>query len=278
MSYPTNLIRSYTAATRPTAASVPAGTMILISDYGINGSVWRSNGSVWIPVDSNIRMQGLTVGVILPSLVAANLATYSQVGTTITVDNTLAHNIPATTFDGNSVYLTPSSGTLVEGIFTNFTRTGANTFTCESSISQTISGNLASTTGIKTLGTLTLPANLLGATGYFENDCTWQFLNSSNNKTITFQFGGGNYYNVSNTVNLTTRILIGMRNKNATNVQQSNCTNTASGTSSTSSALFVTSIDTTANVAIDIRGTAAAANEYICVENCSFNVWPSTLV
>ena len=274
MSYPTNLIRSYTAATRPTAASVPAGTMIVISDYGMNGSVWRSNGSVWIPVDSNIRMQGLTVGVILPSLVAANLATYSQVGTTITVDNTLAHNIPATTFDGNSVYLTPSSGTLVEGVFTNFTRTGANTFTCESSISQTISGNLASTTGIKTLGTLIMPGGLLGETGVAETFLQTHYFSSGNSKTVTLTFGGTIYYTSAVTASGVSNQLASIRNKNATNIQQATCIDSGSGTSTGGGTFRTAAIDTTANVSIALRGTVAAANEWMCIEHCLFNAIP----
>ena len=277
MSYPDRNYPTYTAATRPTATNVPVSTIINISDYGINGSLWRSNGSVWVPVSHAIRQQELTTGVILPSLIAANLATYSQVGTTITVDNTVGHAIPATTFDGNSVYLTPSSGALVEGVFTNFQRTGANTFTCTSTISQSISGNLASTTGIKTLATLTLPANILGISGRFETTVEQQSFGSANAKTVTYAFGGTTYYTFPNTTNTITVCMSGMRNKNSTNVQQATCVSTSTGMSATTGALITAAIDTTANVNIDLKGTVAAANEYICIEHASLLVYPSTI-
>jgi hypothetical protein len=226
-------------------------------------------------VDKTIRLDDMTTGVILPSLVAANLATYSQVGTLITVNNTVAHNIPATTLNGNSVYLTPSSGTLVEGIFTNFQQTGANTFTCVSAISQTISGNLASTTGIKTLKNFTIPGNMMGETGRFEIEQAAQYFNSGNNKIFTNTFGGTTFYTFTATT--TGRLVIesGMRNKNATNVQQATCNDTSTGMSTGAGAILTSAIDTTADVTIGLKGTVAAANEWLCIEFAELAVYPS---
>ncbi len=274
-----NEVISSTWANRATAISAiaaltPAEGYVRITDIGPNGSLWWCNG-VKLIRDTSVVLAELTVGVILPSLVAANLATYSQTGTTITVDNTIGHNIPATTFNGNSVYLTPSSGTLVEGIFTNFQRTGANTFTCESTISQTISGNLASTTGQKILASFTIPAALLGATGRFETTIESQVFNSSNNKTITGALSGVTYYTVSVTTVGRKVVIAGMRNKNATNVQQATCNDTSTGLSTNTGTLLVGTVDTTANTTVTLRGTVAAANEFLCIEHSSFSVYPS---
>ena len=281
MSYPSeNAMVQYivTSAELPNPAFVTTGTIILISDYGINGSLWRSNGSAWVPVSFPIKLDGLDTGILLPSLSAANLATYSQVGTTITVDNTLAHNIPATTFDGDSVYLVPFTGSLIEGVFTNFTRTGANTFTCESTISQTISGNLASTTGIKTLKSLTIPGGILGLTGRFETQVQTQYFNSANNKTLSLRFGGSNYYSFSNTTTGRNAIIAGMRNRNSQSIQQATSIDTTTGLSTTTGGIGTTAIDTTTDKIIELRATVAASNEYMCIEHCSLLVYPSSLV
>lgn len=277
MTFPATLVREYTLTTRPTASSVPTGTVIRLTNVGINGSLWVSNGSVWVAADSHIRMLGLTVGVVLPSLIAANLATYSQVGTTITVDNTVAHNIPAATFNGDSVYLKPSTGALVEGVYSNFQRTGANTFTCESTISQTISGNLATNTSIATLATLVIPAGVMGATGRIETNIQAQYLNSANNKTIACAFGGTNYYNNAFTTSGRVSFVAGMRNKNATNAQQAVNIDAATGLGSTTGTLTTAAVDTIAAVNVTLTGTVAAANEFLVIEHCAFNLIPGTL-
>ena len=280
MTYPnTNFqTQTYTAATRPVATAVMPDTLINISDYGINGSLWRSNGLVWIPVSHSIKLQGLETGIILPSLVAGNLATYSQVGTTITVNNTVAHNIPATILDGDSVYLTASSGTLVEGVYTNFTRTGANTFTCVSAISQTISGFLASTTAIKTLATLIIPGGILGTTGRFAAQITLDYLNSANNKTATLTFGGTTFFSATLTTTTSNSFLSGMRNKNSASIQQLvGATGTTTGISSSSSALTTSAINTAIDANLALRATVAAASEYMRIAGCELSVWPSTI-
>ncbi len=262
------------AAIAAIAALVPAEGYVRVTNVGTNGSLWWCNG-VKLLRDTSIIIGELTVGVILPSLVAANLATYNQTGTTITVDNTVGHNIPATTFNGNSVYLTPSSGTLVGGIFTNFQRTGATTFTCESTISQSISGNLASTTGIVTLASFTILGNLLGTTGRFETSVEQQSFGSGNTKTATYTFGGTTYYNFPNTTNTSMAGITGMRNKNATNVQQATCMSTSTGISATTGTVLTAAIDTTADAIIALKATVATANEWMCIEHASLLVYPS---
>lgn len=274
-----NAVISTTWAARATAiaaiaALTPAEGYVRVTDIGKPHSLWWCDG-VKLSVNGAIDFPGLSTGVILPSLVAANLATYSQVGTTITVDNTVGHAIPATTLDGNSVYLTPSSGTLVEGVFTNFQRTGASTFTCVSAISQTISGNLASTTGIKTLANFTIPGNLLGLAGRFELQVEEQLLNSAGAKTITTTFGGTTFFSLNAANNGREVAIIGMRNKNATNVQQATCNDTSTGLSAGFGTLLTAAIDTTADSVIALKATVATANEWMCIEHASLLVYPS---
>jgi len=273
-----NAIVTTTWANRATAiaaiaALTPANGVVRVTDAGANGSLWYCDG-VGLKISSGIQFGELTTGVLVPSLVAANLATYSQVGTTITVDNTVGHGIPATLFDGNSVYLKVSSGALVEGIYTNFQRTGANTFTCVSAISQTISGNLSTNTSITTIKSFTIPGNILGLNGRFETNVETRLLNTANAKTVTYSFGGTTYYTLSAPSNTLLVNITGMRNKNATNVQNATCLDASTGLSAAISTLRTAAIDTTANQDVALKCTLAAANEYMCIEHCALIVFP----
>ena len=273
-----NAVISTTWANRATAiaaiaALTPGEGYVRVTDIGKPHSLWWCDG-VKLSVNGIIDFPPLGVGIILPSLVAANVATYSQVGTTITVNNTVGHAIPATTLDGNSVYLTPSTGTLVEGVFTNFQRTGANTFTCESAISQTINGFLASTTGIKTLANFTIPGNLLGLNGRIELKVSTHLLNSGGAKTLTATFGGTSFFFVNAPNNGRDVLIIGIRNKNATNRQQAVCNDSGTGISASTGTLTTAAIDTTADVVVSLKATVAVANEWMCLEHSSFTVYP----
>ena len=124
------------------AALPPAGangSQIYVSDIGEYGAVYTAKNGLWTHA-GQIEIFQRAKGWIVPSLASANAATYSQTGTTITVTST-GHNIPATNYDTKDVYLnmgTAATGaTIPPGWFSNFQRTGVNTFTCVSTVSQT---------------------------------------------------------------------------------------------------------------------------------------------
>lgn len=120
------------------------GQELLITDVGAHGSIWHSRSGQWRR-DSEIELAQQAKGWIVPSLAAGDAATYSQSGTLITVTS-VGHNIPAINYDTKSVYLemgaASTGATIPPGWFTNFQRTGVDTFTCESIISQTGTGTV----------------------------------------------------------------------------------------------------------------------------------------
>jgi hypothetical protein len=176
-------------ATKPAPADY-SGRLIRIADVGVHGSIWFSDGTRWIH-ESPIILQQASKGWLVPSLAAADAATYSQAGTTITVTS-VGHNIPATEHDGKDVYLAISSGDAVAGWFSNFTRTGADTFTCESAVSQTTSGSVNTNTAETTITELTTPilGGLMGANGALQGTTHFTCNASSGVKTLKWKFDG----------------------------------------------------------------------------------------
>lgn len=264
---------SYTWATKPTASGL-SGQLIRLTDVGVNGSLWFSNGTKWVH-ESPIVYQQAAKGWLVPSLAAANAATYSQTGTTITVTS-VGHNIPATAHDGKDIYLAIASGDAAAGWFTNFTRTGVDTFTCESSVSQTTSGAVNTNTASNTLTpvTKTIFGGLMGANGSLRSELQFSWFASVNNKNIKARFGGNNYYNVNHSTSgnlwITSRTL---HNKNSESLQIAQMTTTVVGGVFTTPT--TTAVDTANDFNHDIQLSMTAANEFISLEYALLEVLPS---
>lgn len=76
--------KKYTWATKPSAASVPAGRIIFITDVGgwngttYAGSYWYSDGTIWHPVSGSVILARSSTQVTAPGDTAENtLYTYS---------------------------------------------------------------------------------------------------------------------------------------------------------------------------------------------------------
>jgi len=148
-------------------------------------------------------------GFLVPALVAANAATYSQTGTVLTVTST-AHNMTASQ-NGKNVYLanaTISTGVAPVGYtgnwFSNFTYIGVNSFSCTCTNSQSATGtiltNLA-TTALPITGIL--PAGSLGLNGELEYEVIADNNNSAGAKTLGVTVNGTGISATANTTNTT---------------------------------------------------------------------------
>jgi hypothetical protein len=260
-------------ATKPAAADY-SGRLIRIADVGINGSLWFSDGTRWIH-ESPIVLQQAAKGWIVPSLAAANAATYAQTGTTITVTSA-GHNIPATVHDGKDVYLAIASGDAVAGWYSNFTRTGADTFTCKSSVSQSTSGTVNTNTAETIISpvTTTILGGVLGTNGSLRTELLFGWLGSGNSKTLRARFGSDIYYSlVVSTGSGTSAIGRSVRNRNSYLSQISQATGASGGGGiGVNTALAIdTSVDFDNTVAL----TLAAPNEFVTLESMLLEVLPS---
>lgn len=106
----------------------------------------------------------IKTGAIVHSFDAANASTYDQVGNTVTVVCPAGHLMTAAINNGASIYLAAATGSFVAEWCTNLIYVNPTTFTCTSSVSQTVSGTLATNVSGVTYYTpyqYTLPANIL---------------------------------------------------------------------------------------------------------------------
>lgn len=266
---------SYTWATKPSAVG-QLGQLIIISDVGVNGSLWFSNGTKWVH-ESPIILQQATKGWIVPSLADANAATYSQAGTVITVTS-VGHNIPATVHDGKDVYLAIASGDAAAGWFTNFTRTGVDTFTCESSISQTTSGTVNTNTAETTVSgvAFTILGGLMGDSGTLEVVAQFSCKASAVAKNMRWKFDGVTAIQ-GTTISTTNDFELAKLIKNRNNSAQQIIRHALTGAYSahTANAITYSTVDTSLNVDTNATLQVAAANDSISLESIILMVRPS---
>lgn len=194
---------------------------------------------------------------LVPSLAATNAATYSQVGTTITVNNGTAHNL-VNTLDGAYVYLRIGSGDALPGWYSNFTYVGDNTFTCTSTVSQTTSGTVNTNTAL-TLVTpeqVTLPGGYLGLMGKLKVSLLHINNNSASTKASRLVVAGSYVHFVQSTTALFGFLATGIVTCRNSLTKQYNSLGIAYNL----------------NLAVDFEVLPAlqlsAANDYILLESC----------
>lgn len=271
-------IPNFTWGTKPAAGEFGKG-QVFISDVGIYGSLWVSNGSTWAPTGP-IVLHNTYYGIIFPSLVAANAATYSQSGTTLTCTST-AHNIPSAGTSGKSVYLTPgtpSTGAqLATGLYTNFTYVDANTFTCTSTVSQTGTGPLnTQTSAIVTPGvSVTVPGNLLGLNGFLDATTTHMCNASAGTKRFSFLYDTLVFKNpIVSSSNIAFQDTHRVQNVNSAAKQIAYPPGGVGFTGGSTIALSTGTIDSTVNKLITGTLTLGSASDYITLEHLTIISYP----
>jgi len=252
---------NFTWATLPSAANYVGYARV--SDVGIVGTLFYSNGTYWGCDPITIVKKG--IGWIVPSLITGDAATYSQTGTTITVTST-AHTITAAV-DGCNVYLVSGTGSLVTGWFTNFIYVDANSFTCTSTISQSISGTLLTNLSNITVDDVTtsVKGNLMGRNGCIEILASSIHNNNASQKKLGIMLGS-TLMNTLFTTSVSASIWRRFDNCNSTSNQKGWIVGTTNaGASPTGMGLFT--IDTSADQDFKIYLGNAAASCYSALVN-----------
>lgn len=156
------------------------------SDLGAApGTIVVKQGNIWRPQYAFVLFSGAAT----PGYInfGGSGATYTQTGTTVTVTQA-SHGLTADR-NGCQIYLTQNTGALVSGWFTGFTYVDANTFTCTSTVSQTTSGNLGTSTGELSLPwSYAVPSGLAMAADAVALSFTHLAKSSANNKTTKSYF------------------------------------------------------------------------------------------
>ena len=250
----------------------PSAQAFGIGQCQVAGIEYFSNGTRWIG-GMSLLGQGST-GWIVPALVAANAATYTQAGTLVTVVST-GHLMTAAANNGRNIYLGLTGGTGVAGWFSNFTYVDANTFTCTSAISATDSGNVLSNTVLTTISpiSVTVPAKSMGPNGRIRLTAICSNNNSAGVKTLKTTFGGTIFIQIAPTTTTCLPIMKDVINRGVETAQIGGSIS-ASGTGATSSGIFTSAIDTTANTTVDFSLTIATASDWMSIEAYSVELLP----
>jgi hypothetical protein len=242
------------------------------------GSVlFTSDGSRWTAAPTIVFNQYF--GIVLPSLAAANAATYSQTGNLITVTST-AHNIPATVHNGKRVYIggaTVTTGAAIAaGLYDDFQMVDANTFTCVSAVSQTASGTLTTQTSTFTIPTVsyTLPGGSLSENGYFDTYHMSWCNASAGTKRMSFLYGTFSYKNpapgaTAVAIEETHRV----RNNNSLTKQIAFATGSPGNAGPVTTVPVTGTQDSTVDKNITVQLTLNTASDYITLEHMTVTLF-----
>jgi hypothetical protein len=254
-----------TFANKP--APGPVGSQVYISDVGEYGAIYTSNGTSWTH-SGEIEIIQKAKGWIVPSLAAADAATYSQSGTIITVTS-IGHNIPAANYDTKDVYLnmgTAATGaTIPPGWFSNFQRTGVDTFTCVSTVSQTGTGAVNTNIGLINTPDLTsiIKGNVLGLNGNIKYSILGSNNNSVSNKYIQFIYGPYILYPLQNTT---------VTYSSITDERISNRNSNTSKVTTILGLIFVFDVDSTIDQTCSFSLQCTSANDYVAIHSASLYI------
>lgn len=227
--------------------TVPGLHVVLTDTYPFSGFIW--NGTRFNSPAGRFRLWGSGLERILHG---CNGGTYSQSGNTVTITLT-GHTFTAALDNGAWFHVTPSSGTLATGWLTDLTYVDANTFTCQSSVPATTSGNLAAQTSAIVVEEFTLKGGMMGPNGELSG---WvqatAGANNANAKTLRVNVGGTTVLNPSLASTLTIQTPFRLQNRN--NVAKQIGFGTASSTQNGSSSGGPNpyTINTAADVTIQI--------------------------
>jgi hypothetical protein len=213
-----------------------------------------------LPGDGTVATNGtITVGVALA-------LTYTQAWV----------YLPASAVVGGSAgwYYTVFSSTTVGQVYTAYQATMVRPYIPDT-LTAAVGSNAAYTQPLGAdivLGTVKIPANLLGANGAVDVHAFTSFLTSANDKITKLKFGASTV--VTNTATTTTGISFRKRVQNRGTAKQviHAVFETGAGVATTASQL---AIDTTADVAVTITGQLETAAEYMVLESLCVEVVPS---
>lgn len=123
------------------------------------------------------------------------------------------------------------------------------------------------------LGTVTIPAGIMGTSGQLIINSTWTYSNSASAKTLRIRFGGIGgtiYLTTAPTTTLTYRDFRTIANNNAANAQVSGTSAVAStGFQLDNAANITSSVDTTAETTLVFTGQKASAGDTLTLQQYS---------
>lgn len=166
------------------------GCTFRVTDIGAGGYDFIATGGYLRPKDNSGEAITLFAGITKYINFGGSSASYFQTGTTVTVTQT-SHGFTAAEHNGSQIYLVGSTGSLVTGWFTGFTYVNADSFTCTSSVSQSTSGNLGTSTAkVYANWSYQIPSGLIKSKDSVATTSFVRSKNAAGTKTYTCEYSG----------------------------------------------------------------------------------------
>lgn len=259
------ILASSTFASLPGAANVPVGTQYFVSDVGVNGSTWQSNGTVWTPVNgvTNLFETGIPF-ILVPS---GNIAVTTGINTLGTaLDQTYANcyaYFPAGAWTGSTAgwyYCTMSSTTSMT-VYSNAYTSGVPTIPASPTLVTTGAGAYTQTTGSYLTGpAFTVQGNLLGKNGRLRATFGMTANNSAGNKLVKAVYGTAiSGAGALLTTGIYLQNIVTVSNLGVTGKQAYIQSQTGQGNG-------VTSVDSTANQTFSLAANLATATDWVVIQ------------
>lgn len=249
-----------------TPISYDIGRIVFVSDVGVNGSLWRSNGVTREPVGGEFSLNSSTIASGVPSSGTINTGSSGTLTLTTALHRIYAAGIwlwlpaiattPAITA---GLYWIVMSSTTVGTIYSNGPGSAALTITGGLGYTQTTGSDL-------TLKTIPVLGGVLGSNGQMTCDITALYPNSAGAKTVRGKFGATTFCQGAPTTTVVQRILWGFKNSNSETSQEGLQFLSSAGGTGTGTTLPPTGTDNTASDAnLIITGQLATATDYVIV-------------
>jgi hypothetical protein len=275
-------IPTYTWTSKPSAANFIGQARI--SDIGINGSIWFSDGVKWIH-ESPIVIAQSGIQMIIPSSGSIGNNGALTLGTALpaTYSDGVYMYFPANAISAGSaagLYYVVMSSTTAGTIYNN-TYTGGQPKHQASPTPFVTTGPGAytqSTATEITLASFPLKGGVLGANGKFDIELSVSNNNSAGTKTGSVKFSSTALVVQNLTTSIGARYMASISNADREDRQRAAASSSAaafSGTVSVGSAFQDPAIDTSADVTVSITGSLAVATDYMMLRNYSAEALPA---
>lgn len=271
---------SCTWANLPSASTVvgsglnpPAGRPFFVTDVGVGGSYWYSDGTRWKPMNGVVNLISNAIPMILPSSgsIGNNGALTALTALPTTYANCYMY-FPANAIVAGSaagLYFVQMSSTSAGTIFNNTYSSGVPTIPASPTPFVTTGpGAYAQTTGSAlTILSVVVKGNTLGITGGLEANAIWALNSTAGIKTATLFYSTAGLVQSGPTtsVSIINRGVV-ITNRGVTNAQVC-VNNTNSGATNTTPTY--SSIDTTTDKNLTATAQLATATDFLLLESFS---------
>jgi hypothetical protein len=277
------------AATVTTIFSTPSTTWVnkpahadglemYVSDVGVGGSRWRSDGTKWRCNHGVCLFSSAIPFVIAPTGTMGDNGALT-LGTALNriIPNAYVY-LPANAISAGSAagfYYAVFSSTTAAIVYNNVWSGAAGQPAIPTSPTPFVTtgpGAYTGSTSTLTVAIGSMPGRVMGADGAIEFTAEVSYPNNANSKTVTVKFGGTNAYSLAQTTTTGDRLTGTIQNQGREDRQLFGCTNRDGPGTGT---IAYGNVDSTGTVSITATCAMAVATDYLVFEGWRVMLYPN---